>query len=207
MLVIDQLEKGYPPCQLFQHFSAQLPSGRYWLQGPNGVGKSTLLRLIAQLEQRSQGRVCWQGNELTPEFARHIVGISADAIEFPPFLTFAAILRYWQQSYPDADTAPFVAGFSLHNALSQTWQHGSVGQRKKLSLVLALSRPVSILLLDEPYNGLDAPACQFLSNAVAAHGAALCIVVSHQQHMSFAHYQSVHLSGSSLLISAAAGDE
>ncbi len=205
MLQIEHMDKGYPERPLFVDFSATFEHGRYWLQGPNGSGKSTLLRCIAGLEAANRGRMLWQGEQLTPAIMRAQIGISADAIEFPPFLSFAAILRYWQHSYVDAHVDALVAGFALQNVQSQTWQHASVGQRKKLSLLLALSRPVPIVLLDEPFNGLDDAACEFLTTILSTHTADLTMVVSHQHHPLFDTMTPLQLSSSGLCTPSFAG--
>lgn len=198
MLRIEHLTKGYLGRLIFDDFSTQLEPGQYLLHGPNGCGKSTLLRWIARLEPAESGHLLWHGESVTTAMARQLMGISADAIEFPPFLSFDAILKYWQQSYPDAAVASYLTGFNLQDVLSQTWQHASVGQRKKLSLVLALSRPVQMLLLDEPYNGLDDVACGFLTEVLVEHPAVLTVIVSHQHQPLFAGMRSLRLSAQGL---------
>lgn len=205
MFQIEHLDKGYPGRPLFIDFSATFAHGRYWLQGPNGCGKSTLLRCMAGLEAANRGRIVWQGEQFTSATMRSQIGISADAIEFPPFLSFDAILQYWQHSYPDANVDSLLAGFALQHVLSQTWQHASVGQCKKLSLLLALSRPVPILLLDEPFNGLDDAACDFLITTLSQHAANLTIVVSHQHHPLFDTMTRLQLSSSGLFAPSVAG--
>ncbi len=198
MLRIEHLTKGYLGRPIFDDFSAQLALGQYWLHGPNGCGKSTLLRWIARLESAESGHLLWHGEQVTTAMARQYIGISADAIEFPPFLSIEGIIKYWQRSYPDATVARYIQGFALEDVLSQSWQHASVGQRKKLSLVLALSRPVQMLLLDEPFNGLDDAACGFLTESLAEHSAAFTLIVSHQHQPLFAGMQSLRLSSKGL---------
>lgn len=180
MLTVQQLAKHYRGVALFMQFHWHIEPGRYWLQGANGSGKSTLLRLLAMLESCDQGTLLWHGQPVSEAWARQHVAISADAIEFPGFLSLRTLCQYWVNQYPDARLAPLIAGFALDAALDREWQHASVGQRKKLSLALALSRPCPVLLLDEPTNGLDVAALRFLADTLEKHSASVQIIVSHQ---------------------------
>lgn len=180
MLSVQQLAKHYRGVALFSQFQWHIQPGRYWLQGANGSGKSTLLRLLAMLEPCEQGTLFWQGQQVNEAWARQHVSISADAIDFPGFLSLRALCHYWLKQYPDALLEPLLQGFALDAVLDREWQHASVGQRKKLSLALALSRPCPVLLLDEPTNGLDVAALAFLGDVLHSHAAIVQIMVSHQ---------------------------
>lgn len=181
MLSVQQLAKHYRGVALFSQFHWHIAPGRYWLQGANGCGKSTLLRMLAMLEPCDQGALLWQGHQINEAWARQHVAISADAIDFPGFLSLRALCHYWVKQYPDAQLDPLLQGFALEGALDREWQHASVGQRKKLSLALALARPCPVLLLDEPTNGLDVAALGFLEHTLQSHSATVQIIVSHQR--------------------------
>lgn len=180
MLSVQHLAKHYRGVALFSQFQWHIEPGRYWLQGANGSGKSTLLRILAMLEPCEQGTLLWQGQQVNEAWARQHVSISADAIDFPGFLSLRTLCHYWLKQYPDALLEPLLQGFALEAVLDREWQHASVGQRKKLSLALALSRPCPVLLLDEPANGLDVAALAFLGDVVHSHPATVQIMVSHQ---------------------------
>jgi ABC-2 type transport system ATP-binding protein len=85
--------------------------------------------------------------------------------------------------YPGADAAALDAqldAFRLHGVLEQPVTTLSLGQHKKMQLSLALALPVQVLLIDEPFNGLDTAAVTYLRTQLAdpARRARQCIVLT-----------------------------
>ncbi len=160
---------------LFSGISFDLAAGEALiLAGPNGVGKSSLLRLIAGL---------------LPPFAGHVVhtGRLALADEMPaldPRLPLASALGFWAQL--DGATASDVATaldlFDLSHLADVPVRMLSTGQRRRATLARTAASRAEIWLLDEPGNGLDHASHARLEAAMAAHqaGGGIVVAASHQ---------------------------
>ena len=130
------------------------------LAGPNGAGKTTLLRLCAGLLAVRSGRVVVLGHDLATDrrAVRRSVGMVGHETYAYDDLTVAENVRFATRaaghSKANADAAIARVGLTdltgvAHGRLSQ-------GQRRRLSLAIALARDPRLLLLDEPHAGLDA---------------------------------------------------
>ena len=125
--------------------------------GPNGSGKTSLLRLIAGLLAPSAGSIDLEGGEreLTLPEQSHYLG-HRDALK--PALSVMENLCFWREFLGGAafDAAESLAAVGLDHALRLPAAYLSAGQRRRLSIarLLAVRRP--IWLLDEPTSALDA---------------------------------------------------
>lgn len=163
MIVVNQLSFGYKKSKgkLFEDFSLELMQGRvYGLLGKNGVGKSTLLYLMSGLLAPQKGEVCLGGINVfkrLPATLREIF-LVPEEFELP---------RLKLRKYIDLN-APFYPRFDREKlyAYLNDFEMGtdldlgslSMGQKKKVFISFALAANTSLLLMDEPTNGLDIPA-------------------------------------------------
>lgn len=128
------------------------------LVGPNGAGKSTLLECIAGLRRPRRGALRVHGTAVTGARTAHtneVALVSAQATP-PTGFTIAALLRYVAAWHPrwDAGTADaLLERFAL--AGQQHVDTLSFGGRMKVQLIAALAAQPRVLLLDEPFVGLD----------------------------------------------------
>ena len=141
------------------------------LVGANGAGKSTLLRLVAGLCQPSAGRVRINGRDprCIPE-ARAEIGLLSHQTLLYDELTASENLRFFAQLYglenPDERIATALAAVGLSERLDQRVGSFSRGMKQRLAIVRAILHGPSILLLDEPFTGLDAEASAALHRLV-----------------------------------------
>jgi ABC-type multidrug transport system ATPase subunit len=142
------------------------------LAGPNGAGKTTLLRLCAGLLAVRSGRATVLGHDLARDRreVRRAVGMVGHETFAYDDLTVAENVRFATRaagrSRDDADAAIARVGLtdqagSVHGRLSQ-------GQRRRLSLAIALARDPRLLLLDEPHAGLDVEGRAVVDAVLAA---------------------------------------
>jgi len=190
-LRIEKLVFAYGRRWLFEGFNAQAAPGVTWVQGPNGCGKSTLLRLLAGALAPQHGRFelagCRYaaGDRVAPLAWRQQTFWGLSDPPPTPWLTVAECLGFVSGAYPGDHAAALraqVAAFGLEKALETPLRDASLGQQRKTLLALALALPVRLLLLDEPFNALDAASSAHLAATLAeraAQGRQVVLLTSH----------------------------
>jgi heme exporter protein A len=131
------------------------------LLGPNGAGKSTLLGILATLIAPSAGRVEYGGGRLAPGGAalRSCIGMLGHDLFLYPELTARENLRFFAELYVLTDAGQRVGAALQHAGLEARADDPvsgfSRGMRQRLALERALLHQPRLLLLDEPFTGLD----------------------------------------------------
>lgn len=155
------------------------------LTGSNGAGKSTLLRAIVYLLPY-RGDVAIAGHDPASLEARSNFVFVPDEAALYEDLTLREHVSFTQLLYsqPEAEARAlsWLEGFSLGDRLDEFPSTHSRGMRQKLALSLALGLEVPLIILDEPFNGLDADAQELLLRALrerAAQGGTV-LLTAHQ---------------------------
>ena len=163
MMNVNQVSFGYgrKKAKVLDGFSMQLEKGSvYGLLGKNGTGKSTLLYLMAGLLRPQSGHILYKGVEVTKRYPETLQDMFLVPEEFA--LPNVSLKQYVQLN------APFYPRFSdelLKTCLRDFDMNEdihlgelSMGQKKKAFMCFALATNTSLLLMDEPSNGLDIPS-------------------------------------------------
>lgn len=139
-----------------------LPGERLCLLGHNGVGKTTLMRLVVGMARPTEGTVSLLGRDPASEpLSRRHLGYLSDKPYLYDKLTAREHLRLHAALYdlpPNEVAARGVAlldALEMGDALDGRAEMFSYGMQKKLALTLALAHEPDLLVLDEPLNGLD----------------------------------------------------
>ena len=186
MIEIKNLDFSYKKTPVFSGINLTFPEGGiYGLLGENGVGKTTLLKIICGLLRPTQGTCTVDGNtsyDRLPEMLQRVV-LLPDEVSLPDNAT--------PQRYVD-ELAPFYPKFSQGTFLhmmqelevepDRKFREMSFGQQKKSLIAASLSLGTDYILLDEPTNGLDIPSkSQFRSilSKIADEGKTI-IISTHQ---------------------------
>ncbi|WMT41706.1 ATP-binding cassette domain-containing protein [Paenibacillus sp. D2_2] len=130
------------------------------LLGPNGAGKTTTIRMIVGLIGMTEGDVLIKGESIKHHFARAIseVGGIIENPEFYPYMTGYDNLKQYQRmakGITEERIAEVVKLVGLQDAMKKRVKAYSLGMRQRLGIAQALLHNPSILILDEPTNGLD----------------------------------------------------
>ncbi|WP_374583214.1 ATP-binding cassette domain-containing protein [Pseudoduganella sp.] len=172
-LTIESLNFEYTGRVLFRGFAMQAGPGITWLRGENGAGKTTLMKLIAGAMAPHHGSIRLGAIDQAAhalEYRRQCFYCGGDTPQLP-WLTVREMLDLHVALYPGTDAALLeeeLRAMRLLPVLGQAVSALSLGQHKKMQLALAFALPVQLLLIDEPFNGLDAAALEYVRARLAA---------------------------------------
>ncbi|HMC52547.1 MAG TPA: ABC transporter ATP-binding protein [Acidimicrobiales bacterium] len=187
VLRTDALGKDYDETVALEDLSVSVGEGeRVIVVGPNGSGKTTLLRITAGLLEPTSGRVVVAGAPPGSLPARAATSFVPDAPVLYDDLSVLEHLEYvgrlhGNEAWEDS-AGELVERLGLEERVDDLPARFSRGLRQKTSIALGLVRPFSLLLVDEPFVGLDAGgrlALLELLDESAAAGAAV-VVATHQ---------------------------
>ena len=164
--------------KLFDHSSFFLQEGeKVGVIGINGTGKSTLLKLLAGLEEPDEGKRTVAGN--------HVIRFLPQTPVFPPQETVLEAVMKDNRNEINASTLESDAKSMLTRLgvtdFKQPCGELSGGQRKRLALVSVLLSPAEILILDEPTNHLDSEMSDWLEKTLRSFRGAV-IMVTHDRY-------------------------
>ncbi|HVE38381.1 MAG TPA: ATP-binding cassette domain-containing protein [Planctomycetota bacterium] len=149
---IDSLSLQLGGSDVLRGLSLEVAPGELLaLLGPSGAGKTTLLRAIAGLEKPAAGRILFDGRDMTSVAPRdRNVGFVFQDLGLWPYLTV-------EEHLAEVTRTPltFIERFGLGTHEKKRPHQLSGGQRQKLAIARTLAREPKVLLLDEPFTGLD----------------------------------------------------
>ena len=156
------------------------------LLGLNGSGKTTLLRIAAGLLEPTKGRVVVAGHTAGSLEARAAVSFIPDNPVLYDDLSLEEHLEYVARLHGKEEWEPYAAELVTRLGLADRIEDlpatFSRGLRQKVSIALAYVRPFEVLLVDEPFVGLDTPGQETLLELLAeAAGRGAAVVVSTHQ--------------------------
>ena len=174
VVAIESVIKRYAALVAVNQVSLSVAPGEiYGLLGANGAGKSTLMRMMTGIAQPDEGRVLIQGTDIVrdgPKAKRHLGYLAEELVLYErlsgrEYLELVAGLRETDR----ARVAEELAFFELE-AVADKWAgEYSLGMRKKLGLATAFLSHPSLLVLDEPLNGLDVEMMRKLRYRLESH--------------------------------------
>ncbi|MFK5582933.1 MULTISPECIES: ABC transporter ATP-binding protein [unclassified Serinicoccus] len=144
--------------------SLDVPAGQLMgLLGPNGAGKSTLINLLLGLRRPDTGSVELFGGDPRVPANRALLGCTPQETALPPTLTVREVVDFVAGHHPDpVPTAVLLDELGLTGQAARQTGGLSGGQRRRLSVALALVGRPRLLVLDEPTTGLDIDARHLL---------------------------------------------
>lgn len=191
LIETQALTKAYDLLVVLRRLDLGVQRGEFVaLLGPNGSGKSTLLRLLAGLTRPSGGTIRIGGWEIPREAAavRAQIGMVSHKVLLYENLTALENLRFFARLYhiapadAEARARARLEQVGLARRADSLVRTFSRGMQQRLSIARALLHDPDVLLLDEPYTGLDQDASVTLDSLLRqAHGEGRTIVMSTHQ--------------------------
>lgn len=147
--------------KLFQDFSLSFEKGKvYGLLGKNGVGKSTLLYLMTGLLMPKEGKISFHKTNVAKRLpvALRDMYIVPEEFDLPamPLRKYVECNKAFYPRFSEEDLVKYLQCFEL--GMDVNLGALSMGQKKKVYMSFALATNTSLLVMDEPTNGLDIPA-------------------------------------------------
>jgi len=175
MIEIRGLTKSFGSKVALQGINIDIAEGEFLtLVGPNGAGKTTLLRILATLTRPTGGSVRVAGFDLVgqgAEVRRHI-GLASHQTLLYDDLSAEENLRFYGRMYEVAELEERITALlqrvGLEHRRHDLVRTFSRGMQQRLAIARALLHDPAILLLDEPYTGLDQQAAEVLREVLVA---------------------------------------
>lgn len=153
MLELKNISFAYGDKQVLKNIDISIEKGNIvGVLGKNGVGKTTLFEIIAKWKKNFKGEITLDNEPL----ARMQVGYLEAKPTFYSMITGQEHLDVFKVKYPDFDIEGWNTIFEL--PLDEIVDYYSTGMKKRLALMMLLSADSPIILLDEPFLGLDVEA-------------------------------------------------
>ena len=161
-IVFDNVSRFYGEVLGINKVSLSIPPGITSLVGPNGSGKTTLMNLVCGLIRPTQGQISVLGVSPThPEQLCRMVGYCAQFDAFPKGLTgyqfiYSFLLMFgYLPAECDQRTRNSLELAGLMDAANRPVAAYSKGMRQRVNLAQAIAHDPTVIILDEPLNGLD----------------------------------------------------
>lgn len=161
-LEVQGLTKHIGNAKIVEDVSFQIEKGEvFGLLGPNGAGKTTIIRMIVSLINRTNGKVFIDGNDTDVSYAEAMNKIGA-IVENPEFYKYMSgyqnLKHYARMSISpisEERIKEIIKLVDLEASIHNKVKTYSLGMRQRLGVAQALLHDPSVLILDEPTNGLD----------------------------------------------------
>ena len=134
--------------------------------GPNGAGKTTLLRVIASLTQPTNGEISFKGHNRRRDGVGYVSHLSLLYNELTGIENLLFYARLFQIKDAQQRAAEMLSKMGLKEARNQPAREYSRGMKQRLTLARALLHEPQLLLLDEPYTGLDQHGCRLFTEVL-----------------------------------------
>lgn len=158
--------KNFP---VLQNLNLQIPAGRIiGLLGPNGCGKSTLIKLIAGLLQPNSGEILVDGYPIG-EKSKALISYLPERTYFSSGMKVDELVKYFDEFYDDFDPErAFKLLADLNINPKANLKTLSKGTKEKVQLILVMSRNAKLYLLDEPIAGVDPAAREYILSTIVS---------------------------------------
>ena len=156
MLQASNLSKKYNGKTALDHVNVEMGDGKiYAFLGPNGSGKTTFMKIIASLTKQSEGELLLDGKALSIKSRADVAYLPTETHAYP-FMTVGEFGEYYKTFFKDFDEIRYKSWVERMKISFRTpFKVLSSGMDKKVRVAATLAREAKVLILDEPFNGVD----------------------------------------------------
>ena len=184
MLQFNDVEHSFSPRTHIGPLSFRLEAGQtLGMVGPNGSGKTSLLKIAVGLLRPQRGSVISTGGKVVPGQMPLDMGAIIETPTFIPSLTGSQTMKLASNGVKSriSEIPDLLEAAGLHDAAERRVGEYSLGMRQRLAIARSLMGKPRSLILDEPTNGLDPPGIRWFRNLLRDRAAQGCsdIVSTH----------------------------
>ena len=167
LVYLDHVTKNYGHEVALMDVSLNIQPGRIiGLLGPNGSGKTTIIKLINGLLQPSLGNIYIHGQLPSPA-SKKVVSYLPDTTYLSENIKISEAISYFQDFYSDFNVQrAYQLLNDLHLHPNQKLNSLSKGNKEKVQLILVMSREADLYVLDEPIGGVDPAARDYILRTI-----------------------------------------
>ena len=189
MLEASNLECVRGDRRLFAGVGFRLNGGEMlYLQGKNGSGKTSLLRMLCGLTQPADGEICWRGQpirQLGDEFRAELCYLghhNAIKEELTPLENLLASAKLAEEALDEDAALDALEMLGLAGRADLACRYLSQGQKRRVALARLVHERRALWILDEPYVALDTAAVELIAGLIGAHlqRGGLAVLTTHQ---------------------------
>ena len=163
ILECENLSKNYGSVKALDNLTLKIESGKIvGLLGPNGHGKTTLIKTLSGLLSKDKGKVLIDGKRIGVG-TKKIVSYLPERSYLSPEMKIKEVVSFFQEFYEDFDAKKADAMLGeLSLDKESKLKSLSKGNREKVQLIMVMSRKAKLYLLDEPMGGVDPAARDYI---------------------------------------------
>ena len=167
VLYVDQVRKSYGKKRVLKNMSFSIEKGKIvGFLGPNGCGKTTLVKLINGLMPVTDGVILVGGKKISKE-TKAMVSYLPERTYLNNWMKVKDILDFFEDLFEDFDRQRAERMFSdMKIGLNEKLKNLSKGTKEKVQLVLVMSRQADLYILDEPIAGVDPAARSYIMKTI-----------------------------------------
>ena len=167
LLECKNLCKSYDDKQVLKDVSLKIPKGKIiGLLGKNGMGKTTLIKLINDLLTPTSGEILIKGNKIGVE-TKKIISYLPERTYLNKQMKVSEVINYFEDFYTDFDSNKAKKLLKdLDLDINQKLSKMSKGMQEKVQLVLVMSRNADLYVLDEPLGGVDPATRDYILDTI-----------------------------------------
>lgn len=170
-LHLNSIDKSFGAKCVVENLELTIPQGEvFGFLGPNGAGKTTTMRMILDIIKPDRGSVTWQGKPVGLETSRIFGYLPEERGLYPKMLVhdqmrFFARLRGLSTGEAERRISYWSERFQLGDLLKKKANELSKGNQQKVQFIIAVLHQPELLILDEPFSGLDPVNVELLKEA------------------------------------------
>ena len=170
-LNLISVNKSFGTKHVIENLNLSIPKGEvFGFLGPNGAGKTTSMRMILDIIRPDSGQVTWQDKIVSLETARSFGYLPEERGLYPKMIVadqmnFFARLRGLSKAEAEKRIAYWSERFLLGDLVKKKANELSKGNQQKIQFIIAVLHQPDLLILDEPFSGLDPVNVELLKTA------------------------------------------